>query len=354
MSYASSFHERPPTPPVPAFAPDRQEELPGALPLYSFSTPAMGTEFTLHLYSSSQDKARSIAGAAFEEVHRIENLLSHYRPGSELSRINREAFDHPVTTDPETFQFLDYAFAWSARSEGAFDITVGKLMKAWGFFGDTGRVPTPQELSSIRSQVGWRNVCLDPDRRTVRFLVPGIELDPGGIGKGYAVDRVVRVLQDEPVPASLISAGSSTLYAIGSPPGEVGWKVRVPVPGKPGHILSTVLLRDTSLSTANYTEKRFLDRGHLYGSIMSTETLLPIESVLQVTAVAPSATDSDALSNVLFALPTHARASLLDSLPAVSALVLTPEQETAQPEAVRWPAPIAKEDCECSTMIEED
>ncbi len=352
MSLDSSFREHSQEPAVVASAGKRKEEQLGASSLYAFRSPAMGTEFTLHLYASSQNAAYCTARDAFEEVHRIERLLSHYRPDSELSRISREAFDHEVTTDPETFGFLESAFGWSELSGGAFDITVGRLMKAWGFFGDSGRVPTEQEISSLRGQMGWRYVRLNPDRRTVRFLAPGIELDPGGIGKGYAVDRMVRVLEDEAVTAALISAGSSTLYAVAAPPGEPGWKVHVPAPGRPEQILSTVYLRDTSLSTASYTEKRFSVGERIYGSIMSPETLAPVESVAQVTAVAPTATDSDALSNVLFVLSGPARTALLESLLEVSALVMTAGEGTALPEATRWPAPIVTEEGSLSLRIE--
>ncbi|MHB1023938.1 MAG: FAD:protein FMN transferase [Acidobacteriaceae bacterium] len=309
--------------------------------LYSFTHPAMGTEFTLYLYSLSREDAVSSAQTVFEEVDRIEGLLSHYRVSSELSRINREASFCDVTTDPETLRFLATAFEWSSRSDGAFDITVGKLMKTWGFFGASGRIPTHEELTQVRDQVGWHRVRLDSKNRTVRFLTPGVELDPGGIGKGYAVDRAIRILQEQPTMAALISAGSSTIYGMGAPPGEEGWRVQVPAPGSKELILSTVILRDTSLSTANHTEKYFIDKGHFYGSIMNPNTLHPVESVLHVTVISPSATDSDALSNALFVLDSEHRASLLDQLPTVSTLVLLGNHGTPQCEATRWPARVS-------------
>ena len=210
--------------------------------LYCTTHPSMGTEYSLYLYASSRDEAAAIAKPVFEEVDRVDALLSHYRPDSELSRINREAFDHEVTTDPETFRFLATCVAWSERSQGAFDISVGKLMKVWKFFGASGALPSPEELAAARADVGWKNIRLDPEQRTVRFLSAGIELDPGGIGKGYAVDRAVRILRAKQVSAALLSAGSSTIYAMGAPAGEVGWKVRVPSPQLEGGTISTVIL----------------------------------------------------------------------------------------------------------------
>ena len=141
--------------------------------------------------------------------------------------------------------------------------------------------------------------------RTVRFTSPGVELDPGGIGKGFAVDAAVKALRAEGVHAALLSAGSSTIYGMGAPPDESGWKVRVPDPERAGAAISTIVLHDTSLSTANCSEKHFVLSGHLYCHIMDPRTLRPVQGRLQATVIAPSATDSDALSNAMFVLDAH-------------------------------------------------
>lgn len=301
----------------------------------------MGTEFVLHLYSASEEHASLAARSAFEEVDRVEKLLSHYSPSSELSRINREAACRTVTTDPETYRFLETAWKWSARSEGAFDMTVGKLMKAWGFYGANGNVPERRQLARVRNDVGWEKVRLDGERRTVRFLESGIELDPGGIGKGYAVDRVARLLREQQVRGALISAGSSTIYALGAPPEQPGWKVRIPAAHRNDAVLCSLFLRDTSISTANHTQKYFIDKGHLYGSIMDPRTMRPVEGTLQVCVISTSATDSDALSNALFVMERGRRIRLLEQLPLVSALILMEHEQAWQCETTRWPAQVS-------------
>jgi thiamine biosynthesis lipoprotein len=321
----------------------------------------MGTEYSLYLYARSREEADSIAKPVFEEVDRVDGLLSNYRESSELSRINREAFSHEVTTDPETFRFLETCLGWSERSRGTFDISVGKLMKVWKFFGASGAFPSPEELAAAREDVGWEKIRLDSAQRTVRFLSSGVELDPGGIGKGYAVDRAVRVLRAKQVDAALLSAGSSTIYALGAPPyalgappGEMGWKVRVPGVGAGENTISTVILRDTSLSTANLSEKHFVDDGHFYGAIMDPRTLRPVEGTLQVTVISASATDSDALSNALFVLGPEDRASLLEERQQDCALVIyenpfgqekqrgQEKQFATEYQAIRWPVDVAK------------
>jgi thiamine biosynthesis lipoprotein len=290
--------------------------------LFTRVHPAMGTDFTLYIYVADAAAADREADRVFAIVDQLESLLSNYQPQSELSRINHEAGQHPVTTDPETFRFLKESLSWSAHSDGAFDITVGRLMKAWGFFRSTGHVPSDAELARVRAQTGWKRVVLDAGTRTVRFTAPGVELDPGGIGKGFAVDAAVETMRADGVAAALLSAGSSTIYALGSPPDAQGWKIKVPDPMHKGEAISTVMLRDTSLSTANCAEKHFVVGGHQYCHIMDPRTLRPVEGRLQATVIAPSATDSDALSNVMFVLDAAGRRRVMASLPQPDAALV--------------------------------
>jgi len=276
---------------------------------------AMGTEFAIDLYAADQQTAEQIADEAFEEVDRLDALLSNYRPSSELSRISREAGNGPVTTDPETFEFLTRSIFWSRQSGGSFDITVGPLLRAWGFYFHGGRIPSVAELSTLRAQVGWENVSLDPEHRTVAFTNRRpMELDPGSIGKGFAVDRVVALLRSSGVTSAFISAGGSTLYGIGAPPGESGWPVNVPDPHHPGTVASKVLLKDESLSTGACTEKFFIKDGHRYCHIFNPKTMRPVEGMLQTSVIDPSATDSDALSTVAFVMTPEASAKFFSSL----------------------------------------
>ena len=316
------------------------------LKLRTFHHPAMGTEFTLYLYARTEAEASSVADEVFDEVDRIEQELSNYRDTSELSRIVREAALAPVTTDPETFRFLEQSQHWSEASDGAFDITVGPLMQVWGFFNHGGRIPSKEELERIRPMVGYRNVELDSAARTVHFRVAGVDLDPGGIGKGFAVDAAVAILHAHHVTAALLSAGSSTVYALGSPPGQRGWRVVVP-DGLPDHAtISSVLLRDTSLSSANCSEKNFTSGGHLYCHIMDPRTLQPVEGRLHVSIIDPSATTSDALSNVLFVdTPAESLAFLASHAPEARALIVSGQPEAPRCTVFRWQAPLKTQRC---------
>jgi len=232
--------------------------------LFYESRPAMGTSFEIYLYAPNRERASELFEEVFDEIERVEAALSNYRSSSELSRINASAADAPVITDPEVFALLARALDYSQRTDGAFDITVGKLMKAWGFFRGAGRYPSNEELAHAREQTGWQNVRLDNRARSVYFLKRGIELDLGGIGKGYVLDRVAALLREAGVKSALISSGSSSIYAIGAPPGKAGWPVRVPDPMDHTRTVSTALLKDQSLSTSGSYEKFFRLNGRTY------------------------------------------------------------------------------------------
>ncbi|MEP6914792.1 MAG: FAD:protein FMN transferase, partial [Acidobacteriota bacterium] len=189
------------------------------------SRMSMACVYAIEAYGGDAGALPRILEDAFDEVDRIDRLMSNYQSGSELSRINREAAAHPVAVDAELFDFIREALRYQRQSEGTFDITVGPLMKAWGFFRGEGRMPAAGELTAARRNVGGDHVVLHAADRTVRFDRAGVELDLGGIAKGYAVDRVVRLLVDRRIPAALVSAGGSTIYALGAPPGRHAWEV---------------------------------------------------------------------------------------------------------------------------------
>jgi thiamine biosynthesis lipoprotein len=322
---------------------------PRPLKLYTTTHPAMATVYTLYLYSGDPETAAAISQEVFDEVDRIEQLLSNYRDSSELSRINQNAAAAPVTTDPEMLDFLEQSTHWSAASDGAFDITVGKLMKAWGFYRHQGRIPPDAELQQLRSATGWQKVKLDPTTRTVAFASPGVELDPGGIGKGFAVDAAVRILRADHVEAAMLSAGSSTIYALGAPPHQAGWRVVVPGPLPLQATLSTVTLRDTSLSSADCSQKNFIVDGHLYCHIMDPRTMRPVEGRVQVSVVDPSATASDALSNVVFVEPPQQSiATLKANAPEARALIVSNSSGKTLCTAFRWQQPIDDSHCAVS------
>jgi FAD:protein FMN transferase len=302
---------------------------------------AMGSTFEIYLYAPDGVRAAELFEAAAAEIERVEAVLSHYRPASELSRLNTRAGHGPVRTDPEVFALLELSLELSRRTAGAFDITVGRLMQGWGFFRGSGHYPSREALDEARAQTGWAKVKLDRAERTVHFLVPGLQLDPGAIGKGYAVDRVADLFRAVGVRAALIGFGASSFYALGAPPGRPGWPIRIPNPVVPATALSTAVLRDQALSTSGSFEKFFELEGRRYSHLMDPRTGHPVAGMIQATVITPSATYADALSTALFVVGPEGATRLLAELPSSSALLVAGEQGDARNVPFNWPSPVS-------------
>lgn len=281
---------------LPAFAQTRERVR------HEESRVSMACTYTIVVYGDAQQPLRQIVNAALDEVDRIDRLMSHYRPESPLSRLNREAAGHAVPVEPELFDFLAESIRYSRESQGAFDITVAPLMKAWGFFLGEGHMPDDAELAAARRKIGYQYLLFDQDAHTIRFARPGMELDLGGIAKGYAVDRVIALLRRHGIDTALINAGGSTMYGLGSPPDAAGggWEVKLQDPVDSRKTALTLRLRDRALSVSGSYEKFFERNGRRYSHVMDPRTGRPVPDVLSVAVLTANGTAGDALDNVFY------------------------------------------------------
>ena len=284
----------------------------------------MGCIYAIEAYGPDAEALPRIVGEAFDEVDRIDRLMSHYKADSALMRINRDAARHPVSVDPELFNFIAEALRYYRDSDGAFDITVGPLMRAWGFFRGEGRLPTDDELAVARRHVGGSRVILNSLDRTIAFDHPGVELDLGGIAKGYAVDRVVGLLTQRQIAAALVSAGGSTVYGLGAPPDRSAWDVAIQDPLNPQETARTVQLKDRALSVAGSSEKSFEADGVTYSHIMDPRIGRPAQGVLSVAVLANTGTAGDALDTTLFVLGPERSRAYVARVPGTDAIFFLP------------------------------
>jgi len=281
---------------------------------YEDSRVSMACTYSIVVYGKELEQLRLIVNDALDEVDRIDRLMSHYKKESQLSRVNQQAAYMPVQIDPELFDFLAECLRYSRQSDGAFDITVGPLMKAWGFFRGEGRMPKKSELAAALSNVGYRKVILDKREMTVLFEKAGVELDLGGIAKGYAVDRVVKLLKERGIERALVSAGGSTIYGLGSPPDSSGWEIQVQDPVDQRKFLGTISLNNRALSVSGSYEKFFEMNGVRYSHIMDPRTGMPVQGVLSVLVITQTGTAGDALDNVFYVLGIENSGKLWESL----------------------------------------
>jgi FAD:protein FMN transferase len=240
------------------------------------------------------------ATAALDTVDALEDQLTIFRDTSELSLVNREAAARPVTVEPRLHDLLCFCQRLWRDSGGAFDITSTALSRAWGFLRRQGRLPAEDELAGARAQVGMQHVALDPADRTVRFDREGVMLNLGGIGKGYALDRVAEQLRAAGVETALMSGGASSLYAVGAGPDGGGYEVGIRDPFDHGRRWGTIRLAGAGLGVSGIGEQSFEVGGRRYGHIIDPRTGWPVEGRALVAVLAPSATLADALATTFF------------------------------------------------------
>ncbi len=291
-----------------------------APPIHRQSTKMMGTFCENQVCHSDAALAQQAMRRAFDEMERVEHLLSNHDPASELSALNREASRTPFRVSDELLDFVLQCRALYDATENAFDPTVGPLVRAWGFFTSHPEKPSDREIADAKTKSGFDKVQVDEAAHTVSFTAVGMEIDSGGVGKGYAVDRAVQVLREVGIEAALVSAGGSTLYALGSPPGRPGWKIAIKNPADWQRPLALASLCGSSLSTSGVSEKSAQVGTRRYSHIFNPRTGEPVERMCQVTVIAPRATESDALTKAAFILPRDSVVDLFKRRPGVHAL----------------------------------
>jgi thiamine biosynthesis lipoprotein len=256
---------------------------------------AMATRFEFALHGADPVRLRAAAEEALDEVDRLEDLLSLYRPHTDVARVNAGAADGPVRVSPEVFHLLRRAFALTVVTDGAFDVTAAPLVKAWGFVGGSGARPEPARFAEARRCVGPRLVALDETAFTVRFTRPGVMLDLGSLGKGFALERAAELLREAGVTSALLHGGTSTVVALGAPPDAEAWSVALP-DGR------SIGLRDEVLSVSATWGKSFREGGRTFGHVLDPRSGEPVTGERMAAVALPSATESDALSTALLVL----------------------------------------------------
>jgi len=264
----------------------------------------MACQFEVLLNAGQYAEGANRAVAALDLIDRLEDQLSVFRAQSEVSRLNRAAGQGEVEVEPRLFELLQLAAEIHRRSGGAYDITSGPLSKVWGFYRRAGQLPDEQALAAARSCVGSDRMTLDPQRRTVRFQTPGMEINLGSIGKGYSLDRAAELLEAGGVADFMLHGGQSSLLARGSRRMAAGggWWVGVRHPLRPGARLGEVRLKNRALGTSGTGTQFFFHAGHRYGHILDPRTGWPAEGTLSTTVLARTAAEADALSTVFFVL----------------------------------------------------
>jgi thiamine biosynthesis lipoprotein len=286
----------------------------------------MGTAARIVLFAAGEARARAAADRAFARIAELDARLSDYREDSELMRLCAKAGGPGVAVSDDLARVLDAAQRMARRSGGAFDVTIGPVSRLWRRARASGALPDPSELAAAKGLVGYPQLEVSLERRIVRLEKPGMMIDLGGIGKGFAADEALAVLREAGVTMALVSLGGD-IAAGDPPPGKPGWEIAIaPLgPGSPDHVTSR-LLRNAGISTSGDAEQ-FLERaGARHSHVVDPSTGSAQSGRRGVTVVAPTATLSDALSTAAGVMGPDRGLRLIDDTPAAAALFveLTP------------------------------
>jgi FAD:protein FMN transferase len=279
----------------------------------------MGTSVSIEAFGSDAARRHAAIEEAFAAVSEVDRLMSNYRPDSELALVNRCAAFEAVRVSDPMLSVLEAAQQVSERSEGAFDVTVGPLVRLWGFHDRVPHVPTPAELEEIRPLVGYRNLVVDGEAHSVRFARAGVELDLGGIAKGFAVELAAGVLRDHGL-GGFIDAGGNQ-FLLGHPPGKKIWEIGIKNPDSPESLLGVLDVDGGSVSTSAQYANSLRAGTRRYGHVLDPRTLQPCGEALSVTVVSPDGTLADALSKVALILGPKRGLAVIESFPGMAAVI---------------------------------
>ena len=287
----------------------------------------MGTFARIVAIAKNEKIARRCIEAGFDEMRRIDSVMSDYKPNSELSKVNREAFANPVKISPELFGILQKSVEFSRLSGGAFDITVGPLVDLWHKAGESNSMPDENTIAATKARVGWEKLILDANTMTVRFAVDGMRLDLGGIGKGYAVDKAVEAMQQKVAIAGMVDSGGN-IRCFGKPLSNDTWLVGIQDPNlTDSEPIMVLKLIDMAVATSGDYRRFVTVAGKKVSHIIDTNTAAGAGKLSSDTIIAKMAVDADALSTAVNVLGAEKGLALIESLPNIECILITPGPE---------------------------
>lgn len=291
-----------------------------ALTRFEFSQVHMGTLFRIVLYAPDAATAGRASSAAFERIGRLDDIMTDYRPSSELRTLCRQAGGPPVRVSNDLFRVLAAAQELARRTDGAFDVTVGPVVRLWRRARRQHELPDPERLARARDLVGYDKLRVDPEARTAQLMKKGMLLDLGGIAKGYAADEALGALRRHGIRSALVAAGGDIAVS-GPPPGKQGWRIGIaPLESPSKRPKRYLVLHAAAVSTSGDVEQHIETGGKRYSHIVDPKTGLGLLGRRSVTVMAPNATTSDSLATAVSVLGPERGLELIKSTPRAAVL----------------------------------
>jgi thiamine biosynthesis lipoprotein len=291
---------------------------------FEYTRLCMGVKTRIVLYAHNDSTASDAASAAFDRIGQLDACMSDYRRDSELNRLCDHAGSEPVNVSDDLFDVIATSLSVSRASDGAFDVSIAPVVALWRKARMTNALPDPQKLSEARELVDWRGIALDESNHTVELLKPGMRLDLGGIGKGYAAQQAIDVLKARGVNRCLVALAGD--IAVGDPPPDArGWTIDIALP----KTARSLLLSNAAVSTSGDAEQFTEVAGVRYSHIVDPRTGIGVTNQRQVTVIAPRGEIADAVSSAACVVEADRLDCLIEQFPGAAAIVWDPNSTEA-------------------------
>ena len=287
----------------------------------------MGTFVKITAVAADEATINKSFTAAFDKLVAVDEMMSDYKPESELSKVNRDAFKNPVKISDELFEVLRASVEYSKKTEGAFDITIGPVVELWRRTEKEGAKPTEQELASAKARTGYEKLILDQQNKTVRFAVEGMILDLGAIAKGYAIDLAVEAMKETGVAGGLIDVGGDIRCFGVSPKFNNVWRIGMEDPSGAKDMLQVIQLTDTAIATSGDYRRFVMIDDKKFSHIINPQTTKSAAELTSVTVIAKTAMQADALATSVSVMGQQKGLELIESIPDVEAIVIPAGKE---------------------------
>ena len=294
----------------------------------------MGTRVSVELWHDDDVRGRELVAMVMEEYRRIDREMSTYKPDSEISAVNAHAAEGPMRISAELYSMIERSLELSVASHGAFDITYDSVGYLYDF--RARKRPTDSEINEHLDAVDYRHVVLDPKARTVRFGVPGVRINLGGIAKGYTVEHAAELLRKQGVRHALLNAGGDT-RVIGDRRGQP-WIVGIRHPRQADEVVTRLPIVDEAISTAGDYERFFEENGKRYHHVINPSTGRPTEGILTVTVIGPDGTLTDGLDTAIFVLGVEEGLEMIKSYPDYETIIVDATGKVFYSEGLAPPA----------------
>lgn len=309
--------------------------------LQSVSRPAMACEFEVLLNEHQYPTGVEHAMESLQIIEQVERLVSVYRPQSQFSKVNQFAGQRPVLVDAWTLELIQLGIDVHEFTQGAFDLTAGSLSETWGFARRQGSMPSPQQIRQSLECVGSQFIRLDSNASTVALDRPGLRLNPGGIGKGFALDYAAQHLQASGIEHFMMHGGLSSIIARGGRSGLAAqhWLVSLKHPWRSDETLEMISLENQALGTSGSGKQFFHFGGKRYSHLIDPRTGWPADQLMSATVICSSGAVADALATALFILGPQAATEFCEAHPEVAAILIFTDPKSGRQRLERrnWP-----------------